>query len=173
MSKYSFLHSSMMLKKKLWMVNLFDNAELIVKNHNMIRHNAKNICEMINIIPKEFYTNTLFLSSEHYDTKKLPEMIKIHNIFKKIYINQLDNLEIISNNISYILLPNKEISSNFIRLLQEKNLFIYLQDVIIITYDNEITEIVSPFFKKIICSNAKNIIDLSKSLYEHMNFSMN
>lgn len=140
-------------KKNIWLVG--KSSIGILQNKFEIQYVAANIEELMQQLPQEIYSRTIYLSSNEI-TKDLPAEIRREIIYEVEYASDLHQIDEIQKGISYILLYSNNSTNTLIELFTKNNLLPLLKNSIAITISKKVADNIRFFVKNVVyCDNGK------------------
>lgn len=145
----------------IWVVG--NSSNIILTQQNCpVSYIARNIQDLLEHFPQEFYKQTIYLSSNEI-TQELPPEIRRQIVYQVQYVSQLCHLEDIKQGLDYILLYSSNSAKTLIKLFTENNLLELLSTTQVITISKKVADIIKIFNRNVVyCEDGKPEQMLSK-----------
>lgn len=144
--------------KTAWVVGA-SSAEILSKKNYNIAYIAESATDLLNQIPHNIYSDTIYLSGNVISVK-MPAKIKSLEVYRVKYKTKLSATEIkmIQKGVDYIVLYSENCAKTLVKLILQNNLLKYVENASIVVISYKVGKIVNGYCKKVIISNSPNDI---------------
>lgn len=154
--------------KNIWVVG-DRSAEVLRQKNYSIKYVALSAKDLKRVLPVRLYSSMVYLASNRISTK-MPNEIKTVEVYKVRYKKTLstEELQLLKNDIKYILLYSENCAKTLINLIIKNNLWKYLENSVVITISSKVQKLVKDYFKTTI--SATSPADMSTQILKLLEY---